>query len=346
VKVREETEMTKNRIIKIACALAAVASLASCSSELTDLQNLQEKANSSAKSLLTFGFTTSTNTALAADATGTIDQSAHTVAVDVPYGTDVTALVATFTCSDGASVTVGSTAQTSGTTVNNFTNAVTYTVTAEDGSTQTYAVTVCGVQSDAICETKTVIAAGTDGTAGTSGTYVYFGSWPQTIKASGVTVDTSTTKTMGAATYYLGSDGYWYAKVTAAPYGSGYTFTNGTAVTSGTEYYFKVEPIKWRVLESGKLLAESVLANVAYYPYYNVNRTIGSKTVYPNNYQYSRIRAYLNGLSYTEEKSSDTSAPDGQHSVQRQGLPADCVHGQSAGVYYGNGSRQQRSEHD
>jgi hypothetical protein len=260
------------------------------------------------KQLLTFGFTKSVNTALTADATGTIDQSEHTVAVIVPYGTAVTALVATFTCSEGASVTVGSTAQTSGTTANDFTNAVTYTVTGEDGSTQTYAVTVCGVQSDAICETVQDAPATSTDSYGTNGTYKYFGSWPQTIKAAAVTVDEAKTKTMGAATYYLGSDGYWYAKVTAAPYNNAtnYTFTDGTTVTKDSIYYFKVKPIKWRVLESGKLLAESILANVAYYPYYNVNRTIGSKTVYPDNYKESRIRAYLNGLSY-EEKSSDTS---------------------------------------
>ena len=39
-------------------------------------------------------------------------------------------------------------------------------------------------------------------------------------------------------------------------------------------------------------------ANVAYYEYYDVNRTIEGETVYPNNYEHSKIRAYLNGLSY------------------------------------------------
>jgi len=259
---------------------------------------------SSAKQLLTFGFTDSANSALPVDVVGTIDQSAHTVAVIVPYAT-VTALVATFTCSDSTSVTVGSTAQTSGNTENDFTNAVTYTVTAEDGSTQTYAVTVT---VDLFCEKIWYLSSGTGGSDGTNSSYVWFGVWPQTIRASsGVTVYESTTKTMGGATYYKGSDGYWYAKVKAKTYNNAtnYTFTDGTTVTSGTEYYFKVEPIKWRVLESGKLLAESILANVAYYPYYNVNRTIENKTVYPNNYKESRIRAYLNGLSYEEK--SDTS---------------------------------------
>ena len=45
---------------------------------------------------------------------GVIDQSAHTIALNVPYGTDVTTLVATFTTT-GSSVTVGSTTQVSGT---------------------------------------------------------------------------------------------------------------------------------------------------------------------------------------------------------------------------------------
>jgi hypothetical protein len=74
-------------------------------------------------------------------ATGTINEGAHTIAVTVPYGTNVTALVASFTTT-GASVKVGNTAQVSGTTPNNFSSPVTYTVTADDASTQDYVVTV------------------------------------------------------------------------------------------------------------------------------------------------------------------------------------------------------------
>lgn len=48
---------------------------------------------------------------------------------------------ATFTTT-GISVTVGATPQVSGTTANDFTNPVVYTVTAADGSTQDYTVTV------------------------------------------------------------------------------------------------------------------------------------------------------------------------------------------------------------
>ena len=72
-------------------------------------------------------------------ATGTI--TGTSIAVTVPYGTNVTALVASF-ATTGASVKVGSTVQISGVTANNFTNPITYTVIAANFSTQDYVVTV------------------------------------------------------------------------------------------------------------------------------------------------------------------------------------------------------------
>lgn len=89
----------------------------------------------SGKAFKTFTFPNSTET--------TIDEDAHTIAVTLPDGTtDVTALVATFTTSPGASVDVNGTEQVSGTTENDFTSPVVYTVTAADGSKQDYTVTV------------------------------------------------------------------------------------------------------------------------------------------------------------------------------------------------------------
>ncbi len=76
-----------------------------------------------------------------AGVSGTIDESGKTIAVAVPGLTNVTGLAAVFT-STGASVKVSSTPQVSGVTVNNFTLPVVYTVTAQDGTTQTYTVTV------------------------------------------------------------------------------------------------------------------------------------------------------------------------------------------------------------
>jgi len=94
----------------------------------------------SSKALLSFGFASPA-------ATGTLDEGAHTVTVGVPAGTNVTGLVGVFT-STGAQVKVGSTVQVSGTTANDFTNSVTYTVVAEDTSTQDYVVTVLNLPAE------------------------------------------------------------------------------------------------------------------------------------------------------------------------------------------------------
>lgn len=147
-------------------------------------------------------------------------------------------------------------------------------------------------------------------------TYVYFGVWPQSVlpATSSVTVDETVSVTMGANTYYLGSDGNYYAKCAENAY-TEYKYHDGTQVGKygTTTRYFKVEPIKWRVLTdnySGKklLLAENILtANVPYYKYnsYSNTRTVGSDTnIYHNNYKYSQIRAYLNGLDYYYDYSS------------------------------------------
>ncbi|MCR4713496.1 MAG: formylglycine-generating enzyme family protein [Treponemataceae bacterium] len=151
------------------------------------------------------------------------------------------------------------------------------------------------------------LSSGTDGTAGTTATYMYFGEFPQTIIASGVTVDESVSKVIGAFTYYYGSDGAWYVKQKEYAHAADYTYSDGTTVAQGgTSYkYFKVEPVKWRVLTTnyngtGKklLLAENILYNIYFY---NSGQDHGSSvniTVHANNYEHSRIRAYLNGIKY------------------------------------------------
>lgn len=93
---------------------------------------------SSAKAITAFSFPT----VGPSGTVGTIDGAAHTIAVHVPYLTNVSALVAAFTLSAGASAAVGATPQVSGTTSNNFGSPVTYTVTAADGTTQDWVVTV------------------------------------------------------------------------------------------------------------------------------------------------------------------------------------------------------------
>ena len=159
----------------------------------------------------------------------------------------------------------------------------------------------------------TAISAGENGTAGTSGTYVYFGEWPKTLLEDNSIIDESVTKTVGMFTYFKGGND-WYAKIEANSYN-----------TSDT--YYKVEPIKWRVLnpaatgsERKMLLAENILINCAYYDFYNVNRTIGDANVYPNNYEHSRVRAFLNGLGYQKNKASDSAEHEENNEFRGKGF--------------------------
>ena len=69
-------------------------------------------------------------------AAGVIDENAKTIKLTVPEGTNVTALVPAITVSEKATVSPASGV------VQNFTTPVSYTVTAENGTTQAYVVTV------------------------------------------------------------------------------------------------------------------------------------------------------------------------------------------------------------
>lgn len=145
-------------------------------------------------------------------------------------------------------------------------------------------------------ETVEYLHAGTDGTAGITGTYVLFGDWPQTIKANNIEINTTQTMTKGGFTYYLGSDQNWYVECVENAYADGYTYSDGTSIAKknvNSSKYFKVEPIKWRVLnpnpvdgEKKVLLAEKCLtANIKF------------SNALKNNYADSDVRKYLNCIS-------------------------------------------------
>ncbi len=84
---------------------------------------------SSEKDILSFELAEQTGPA-------TIDAVNHTVTIEVVNGTSVTALTPTITISKGASISPASGV------AQNYTNPVTYTVTAQDGTTQNWEVTV------------------------------------------------------------------------------------------------------------------------------------------------------------------------------------------------------------
>jgi hypothetical protein len=127
--------------------------------------------------------------------TGIIDEAAKTIAVTIPYGTDVTALKATFTTT-GSNVKVGTVVQTSTVTPNNFTSPVSYIVTAADGSTATYAVTVTAAESTAKAITAYSFANLPDsiGVINEGAKTIEVGVLPGTVKTALISTFTTTGK--------------------------------------------------------------------------------------------------------------------------------------------------------
>jgi len=72
--------------------------------------------------------------------TGSIDESAGAIAINLPPGTKASSLAATFSAV-AKSVSVNGVTQTTGVTKNDFTGPVVYTAAADDGSTKNYTVT-------------------------------------------------------------------------------------------------------------------------------------------------------------------------------------------------------------
>lgn len=187
---------------------------------------------------------------------------------------------------------------------------------AQTGKTETPAQSgsSASAQTSSIKNGKnyTELPAGTDGTAGTSAKYVLFGEYPQTIMAQGVTINKSKTRQQGEFTYYQGSDGAWYYEAEEHSFnyfeyddaylGIECLYSDGSERNiydwdEPTTRFFKVEPIKWRVLTEsyqGKmLLIPEVILNAGIV--YNENERIDR---YANDYEASTIRAYLNGTPY------------------------------------------------
>ena len=127
------------------------------------------------------------------------------------------------------------------------------------------------------------------------GNYIYFGEYPQTIKANNV-IMTSAKDSRG---YYLGSDGYYYVKVTANPYEDNYSFSNGESVENGEIYYFKVEPIKWKIVMLDNIyytvVCDSIIANAMFST---------STNSYGSSYLKTFITNFINGKAFSDRQNS------------------------------------------
>lgn len=182
----------------------------------------------------------------------------------------------------------------------------------------------CGYKVDYIRTNK-------DKTPNKQGEYILFGSYPQTkvVKTSILCELNNTINVLPSAQnrqgwisyeYYIqGSketDFMWYIDkewkgekyrgvyfVSYRPYRTDYmsnelnTFQEDNGFTTGEIYWFKYEPIQWRILSENNgialILCEMLLDSQEFH-YTNKKTEMGSKYIYASNYVESSIRAWLN----------------------------------------------------
>ena len=145
-------------------------------------------------------------------------------------------------------------------------------------------VTLYAKWGDNTVVTRTVpyLRVDANGKPDEQGGYLLFGSYPQTIAAQGVTISTSSMDGYGN---FTGSDGCFYRRVKAAPY-AGYSFSDYTVIREGTNYYFKLEPLRWQIVSTSNgstlLVSEKIIAATAF----------GNN----NGYSGSNLRNWMNNL--------------------------------------------------
>ncbi len=183
----------------------------------------------------------------------------------------------------------------------------------------------------------TVSAAGNKIADYTVGDVIEFGWYPQSKVTdesviSALNTEAGDNKNWTSYNYYSGTGNYDDGKMTASdymrytdivlgenkyrgvvfdsyrPYFTGYTssstYQDDNGYNTNTVYWFKFEPIKWRVLDpsTGMVMSETILDSQAYnnYVHYSNGEYYGNsdKTYYANNYAESSIREWLNNDFY------------------------------------------------
>ncbi|MBQ8426682.1 MAG: InlB B-repeat-containing protein [Clostridia bacterium] len=106
------------------------------------------------------------------------------------------------------------------------------------------------IEKDPVNETVDVdyLVVDKDGNYDPNGTYLLMGNYFQTVKSADVTIDTTLNGSNG---WSVGSDGCLYKDVVAytrSTDANKYYFSDNTKIVGGQTYYFKLEPMRWRML--------------------------------------------------------------------------------------------------
>ena len=143
--------------------------------------------------------------------------------------------------------------------------------------------------------------------------YVNYGSYPQSHVSDAATIAELNKLTETNDRGYYEYNGSEYAKITATPYQYGtykdkynntcyYTYGDGSQVKKNATEWFKVEPIKWHVLEENdgtvKVVSTLIIDASCYYVNTYYRKDDDGNDIAPNNYKYSTIREFLNNAFF------------------------------------------------
>ncbi len=117
------------------------------------------------------------------------------------------------------------------------------------------------------CGSLNFIRCDKDGTINENGEYVLFGMYPQSLIEDEVKNSENFEPSWAGYAVWRDPDTHervYYKGVVASPQEAGYKFSNGEVIEEGEMYWFKVEPIRWRIATekdgTAMLVCDSIIA--------------------------------------------------------------------------------------
>lgn len=162
-----------------------------------------------------------------------------------------------------------------------------------------------------------------------SATIVEFGNYAQSIVTDETVITALKIARFSDNRTTYGGNGY-ERFTTSSDFDESIKFSDGTAIKGGTTYYFKVEPIKWVVIQKGMnkvMLTENILDAHKFTTGIRTTTSGSDESYYSNDWEYSEIRAWLNGSENNSFISKSFNELE-----QRQLITTEVVNG-SESVY-------------
>lgn len=172
------------------------------------------------------------------------------------------------------------------------------------------------------------------------GDYVYYGLYPQNVVTNASLISKLNDTDTSYFNNYHHYRGEYYLKEKAelgkdmdGKVLSIREFDCGEEIVADQYYWFKLEPIKWKVISnssSSKFLLSERLLSVEKYYRDSSSRDIDEKIIYPNNYKYSDVRNWLNedfyqtAFAFGDDNLLTSSVDNSASTIENPEYPQYC----------------------